>query len=94
MLTECVGDLAGRCNASHISQSVVDNLAVLYVDSVDGAEGTSSRTIVSNELSDNGEWLSRVNNLARTVERLVAKAEGVKVATLKNCHVSISCTGI
>jgi len=94
LLTECIADCAGRGDAGHVTESVVDDFTVLHVDSVDGAESTSGRTVISDELSNNGEWLGCVYNLARAVEALVAKAERIEITTIFVANAVVSVVGI
>ena len=61
---------------------VGDHLAVLHVEALDLLEGAAGGAVVGDELGDDGELALGVDGHARTVEGLVALAEGVEITSV------------
>jgi hypothetical protein len=45
LLAELVGDLVGLCDAGNVGVGLLDDFAVLHVDTADGAEGTGGSVV-------------------------------------------------
>jgi len=94
LLAECVADGVGGGYTSHICVGILNDNSVLNIDSLDLAESTGAGSVVGNKLCNNGEEFGGVDGLSRTVERLVAEAEGVEVAPVLVADTIISVVGI
>lgn len=79
---EAVGDGVAGGHASDVDLGVLDDLAALHVNAADLAERARGGTGVRDELGHDGHLGARVDGEALAVERLVAHAEGVEIATV------------
>ncbi|MCQ0521517.1 hypothetical protein [Klebsiella pneumoniae] len=67
-----------------------DDVRVLDVESLDFGQSTGISTIVGQELGDNSEWLSSVDDLAWTVKGSVTHSVWIEVATVWITGTSVS----
>jgi hypothetical protein len=81
VLAEGVGDRV-TANTSDIGRGLLPDLAALNVQTTDLDKVAAFGVVGGDELSHNGDRLLGVDRLARAVERLVAHAEGVEIATV------------
>lgn len=70
---------------------VLDDFTVLNVETTDFGEGTVGGVVSGDELSDDGEFLARVDGFADTEEGLVTHAPGVEIATVLVADTVVSC---
>jgi hypothetical protein len=81
VLAELVGD-GVTADTSNIGLGLLEDLAALDVYTADLSKVAGVGAVGGDELGHNGERLLGVDRLTRTVEGLVAHAEGVEVATV------------
>jgi len=88
------GDGVVGGHAGDVDLGVLDNLAVLDVETTDLGERAAGRVVVGEELSDDGELGVGVDGLSGAVETLVAHTVRVEVTTVgvANASVSVVCT--
>lgn len=81
VLAEIVVDSV-TADTSDVGSGLLEDLATLDVNTADLLKVAGVSAVGGDELGDNGERLLGIDRLARAVERLVAHAEGVEVATI------------
>jgi len=92
---ELLGDrVGGREEAREVDFGVLDDLAVLLVDTTDLGQCTRGRVVVGDELRHDGELLAGVNGHALAVEVLDAQAERIEVAAIGVAETAITIRGI
>jgi len=89
VLAEGVGDRVAA-DTSDVGRGLLEDLATLDVQTADLDEVAILSVVGGDELSHNGNRLLGVDRLARAIERLVAHAEGVEVATVSVTVASVS----
>ena len=80
--TEVVSDGVAGVDSGDGDLGVLDDFAVLDVETTDLGEVTGAGPVRGNELGDDGEFLAGVDGLAFTEEGLVTHTEGVEVASV------------
>lgn len=81
-LTELVGDLVGLCDSGDVGVGLLDDLAVLDVDTADGCEGTGGGIVVRQKLCHNCDLRLRVHSLARSEKVGCTESVGVEIASI------------
>ena len=80
--TEVSSDGVHGVHSRDIDLRVLDDLAILDVETTDLAESTARRVGAGQELSDDGELGAGINREALSIEALVAHSEGVEITTI------------
>lgn len=80
--TEVVGDGVDGVNSWDGNGGVLDDLAILNVETTDLVEVTVGSTVSRDELSDDGELAACVDGHTFAKESLVAHTEGVEIASV------------
>lgn len=81
-LAELVGDLVGLCDSRDVGVGLLDDLAVLDVDTANGCEGTGGGIVVRQKLCHNCDLRLRVNSLARSEKVGCTESVGVEIASI------------
>jgi len=89
VLAESVGDRV-TADTGDVGRGLLPDLAALNVQTTDLDKVAAVGVVRGDELGHNGERLLGVDCLARAVERLVAHAEGVEIATVSVAVASVS----
>jgi hypothetical protein len=79
---------------SNVGLGVLDDLAVLDVETADLLESTISGAVGGDELGHDGELGASINGLARAIERSVAHTVRVEVATVLVADTTIAVVAI
>jgi hypothetical protein len=92
--TEFGGDGIESVHAGDVGLGVLDDLAVLDVETANLLEGAVSGSVAGNELGDDGEFGLGVYGHAFTVEGSVTHAVRVEVASILVAHSAIAVVAI
>ena len=90
LATEGVGDLVGGSDAGPGAHGVGDDLSVLDVEALDGAERSAGRVVTGNELGNDSYLLGSVDSHALAEEVLVTHAVGVEVTSVLVANTTVS----
>lgn len=82
VIAEGFGDGVEGGQSRDVAVAVLDDDAVLNVDTTDFAEGTGGGVVARQELGDDGEYRVGIDGQARSVEGFVTHTEGVEVAAV------------
>jgi hypothetical protein len=87
-----VGDVIDGVNSRPVGVGVGDDITILNIPTFDGIKVTRGGTGVSNELSDDREFLGGINGLAWTIEGGISHTIGVEIATVTIANTAVSVT--
>ena len=79
---ELIGDGVARVDAGDVDLGVLEDLAILDVETTDLSESAGGGVVGGEELSNDGELLLGVNGSTRAKEGLVTHTPGVEVTTI------------
>lgn len=91
MLAVAVCDFVGGVDAFDICLRVLDDFAILNIDALDGREAARVRAVCCDELGDDGEWATCIDDVSLSVERIVAHAIGVEIAAILVTVMQLEC---